>query len=63
MPPTPGLPPSSVDVLDPSLVARSLFENIEEYVNLEEIAADWKRWRECTTEEWLKGAEGQFAKL
>ncbi|KAH0833391.1 hypothetical protein J3R83DRAFT_12495 [Lanmaoa asiatica] len=62
LPPTPRLPTSSVDVLDPSLVAGSLFESIEKFVNLEEIEADWKRWKECTTEEWLKGADGELSK-
>ncbi|KAG8212822.1 hypothetical protein J3R82DRAFT_11116 [Butyriboletus roseoflavus] len=57
IPPTPGPPTSSVDALDPSLIAGSLFENMEGFVNLEEIEADWKRWRECTREEWLKGAD------
>ncbi|KAI9457057.1 hypothetical protein HD554DRAFT_2042446 [Boletus coccyginus] len=56
-PPTPRPPASSVDVLDPSLVVGSLLENMEEFVGLEDIEADWKRWRECTTEEWLKGAD------
>ena len=41
----------------------SLLENIVEIVNLEEIEADWKRWKECTTEEWLEGADGELSEL
>lgn len=41
----------------------SLLENMEEFVSLEDIEADWKRWRECTTDEWLKGADGEFSEF
>ncbi|KAF8553996.1 hypothetical protein OG21DRAFT_1485005 [Imleria badia] len=56
-PPTPGPSTPSVNMLDPAMVVGSLLEDMEEFISLEEIEADWKRWRESTTEEWLKGAD------
>lgn len=63
IPPTPRPATTSVDTLNPSLLVGSLLENIVEIVNLEEIEADWKRWKECTTEEWLEGADGELSEL
>ncbi|KAG6372178.1 hypothetical protein JVT61DRAFT_7971 [Boletus reticuloceps] len=60
IPSTPGPPTSSVDMLGPSLIVAPMFENMEEFVSLDEIEADWKRWKGCTTEEWLKGTDGEF---
>lgn len=50
-------------MLDPSVVVDSLLENLDDFISLEEIEAGWKKWRECTTEEWLKGADGGFCNL
>lgn len=63
IPPTPVLPSSSVSAVDFSLIVGSLFEGIEDHISLEEVVADWKRWRECSTEEWLKGADSEFTAL
>ncbi|KAG9316090.1 hypothetical protein JVU11DRAFT_3763 [Chiua virens] len=57
MPPTPALRTTSVGVVDPSREMDLMFENIGEFVSFEEVEADWKRWRDCTREEWLKGVD------
>ncbi|KAF9220713.1 hypothetical protein BS17DRAFT_787034 [Gyrodon lividus] len=61
IPPTPAFPTASLrDLTDPSLTLDSLFENIAEFVNVEEFEAECKRWTTCTREEWLKGADGEL---
>lgn len=57
MPPTPfpAGPPLQSDSLT---TLESLFMDLGEFVNEREFDAECKRWRECTTEEWVRGGEG-----
>lgn len=50
--------PVSVDATP--LTLESLFENAGEFVSEEMIEEECKRWAECSSEEWLKGADGEF---
>ncbi|KAF9234354.1 hypothetical protein BU15DRAFT_65787 [Melanogaster broomeanus] len=61
---SPQIPPTPVvhaaplrDLADPSLTLDSLFGAIEQFVTIAEFEAECKLWTECTTEEWLKGAD------
>ncbi|KAF9234355.1 hypothetical protein BU15DRAFT_65788 [Melanogaster broomeanus] len=70
---SPQIPPTPVvhaaplrDLADPSLTLDSLFGAIEQFVTIAEFEAECKLWTECTTEEWLKGADeliGEYTEM
>ena len=45
---------------DPHTTLDSLFSDLADIVNVEAFEAECKRWKECSSEEWLKGAEGAY---
>jgi hypothetical protein len=61
----PGAPPAGHGSLDLGALDRMLGKNVDAFVveRYEKYELACERWRDCTMEEWKKGAEGEFTLL